>query len=157
MFNVLKTKNCINNLLKTLYHLFSQQLHQIFADDKDSFLRVSVEGGGCSGFKYTFDVDSVLSEDDRLVIHASILLPPPPLFLGIHHFHILITWHCLFPAMNSWHVNSSLLSSGDSSLTMNMSHLIVIFVCSITVYLDESCRIWQVKIQNNDKLMLMTK
>lgn len=47
---------------------FFQQLHKIFADDKEGFLRVSVEGGGCSGFKYTFDVDSQINEDDRLLL-----------------------------------------------------------------------------------------
>ena len=44
-----------------------QQLHKIFADDKESFLRVSVEGGGCSGFMYTFDVDTDISDEDRFV------------------------------------------------------------------------------------------
>ncbi|XP_068730072.1 iron-sulfur cluster insertion protein ErpA-like [Montipora capricornis] len=44
-----------------------KQLQHIFASDKDSFLRVAVEGGGCSGFKYTFDVDSEIKEDDRVI------------------------------------------------------------------------------------------
>lgn len=44
-----------------------KQLHKIFAENGDGFLRVSVEGGGCSGFKYTFDVDSDIHDDDRII------------------------------------------------------------------------------------------
>lgn len=32
-------------------------------DDK-SFLRVTIEGGGCSGFQYKFDIDDKLESDD---------------------------------------------------------------------------------------------
>lgn len=35
--------------------------------DEGEFLRIEVAGGGCSGFQYKFDVDSVLNEDDIVV------------------------------------------------------------------------------------------
>lgn len=37
-------------------------------NDKDEFLRIEVEGGGCSGFQYKFKIDanSSLSPDDRV-------------------------------------------------------------------------------------------
>ncbi|XP_017848383.2 iron-sulfur cluster assembly 2 homolog, mitochondrial [Drosophila busckii] len=39
-----------------------KRLHEICKDG--SFLRVTVEGGGCSGFQYKFDLDSKLNPDD---------------------------------------------------------------------------------------------
>lgn len=35
--------------------------------DEGEFLRIEVTGGGCSGFQYKFDVDTVISEDDVIV------------------------------------------------------------------------------------------
>ncbi|XP_017091562.2 iron-sulfur cluster assembly 2 homolog, mitochondrial [Drosophila bipectinata] len=40
-----------------------KRLREICTDG--SFLRVTVEGGGCSGFQYKFDLDNKLNEDDR--------------------------------------------------------------------------------------------
>lgn len=43
-----------------------QRLKQLCANS-NTFLRLCVESGGCSGFQYKFDLDAKLAEDDRLV------------------------------------------------------------------------------------------
>ncbi|XP_044746494.1 iron-sulfur cluster assembly 2 homolog, mitochondrial [Coccinella septempunctata] len=48
------TDNCVN------------RLKSIITKGSSDFLRVSVEGGGCSGFQYKFGLDSELSDDDRI-------------------------------------------------------------------------------------------
>jgi len=40
-----------------------KQLQEISTED-NSFLRVVVEGGGCSGFQHKFELDSDINEDD---------------------------------------------------------------------------------------------
>lgn len=44
----------------------TNKLKSVIKNSADgSFLRVIVEGGGCSGFQYKFDVDTTLNQDDR--------------------------------------------------------------------------------------------
>jgi iron-sulfur cluster assembly accessory protein len=43
-----------------------------------AMLRVSVEGGGCSGFQYKFDIDSAKADDDIVIARdgATVLIDP---------------------------------------------------------------------------------
>jgi len=52
----------------TMSQSAAQRINEITADEPaNKLLRVSVEGGGCSGFSYKFDVVAK-AEDDDLVI-----------------------------------------------------------------------------------------
>ena len=46
-----KAKSEIQNLLKN--------------ESSKSFFRITIEGGGCSGFKYKFSVDGNINDDDQ--------------------------------------------------------------------------------------------
>ena len=46
-----KAKLEIQNLLKN--------------ESSKNFFRITIEGGGCSGFKYKFSIDSIINEDDQ--------------------------------------------------------------------------------------------
>jgi len=44
-------------------------------DDRDALnLRVYVEGGGCSGFRYGFQLDDAVNEDDFSVVQSEITM-----------------------------------------------------------------------------------
>jgi iron-sulfur cluster assembly accessory protein len=36
-------------------------------EDNGAMLRISVEGGGCSGFQYKFDIDRAKTDDDLVI------------------------------------------------------------------------------------------
>ena len=40
------------------------QINRIAVGKDKKFFRITVQGGGCSGFKYNFDFDSKLQKDD---------------------------------------------------------------------------------------------
>ncbi|KAL7644645.1 UNVERIFIED_CONTAM: hypothetical protein RMT77_004186 [Armadillidium vulgare] len=43
-----------------------ERLKTVIDSDKNKFLRLSIEGGGCSGFNYRFELDSTINDDDRI-------------------------------------------------------------------------------------------
>jgi iron-sulfur cluster insertion protein len=42
----------------------AKRLNAILKGEKGAALRISVKGGGCSGFSYAFDVDKTRADDD---------------------------------------------------------------------------------------------
>jgi hypothetical protein len=51
--DIILTANCV------------KQIKKVAEREPGSFLRVLVDSGGCSGFQYKFDLDTVINEDDR--------------------------------------------------------------------------------------------
>jgi iron-sulfur cluster assembly accessory protein len=45
----------------------AQRLRKILGAEDGAALRVSVKGGGCSGFQYAFDIDKARAEDDLVI------------------------------------------------------------------------------------------
>lgn len=45
----------------------AKRLSELVGGSGSSFLRVSVEGGGCSGFQYKFLIDDQIGPEDRWV------------------------------------------------------------------------------------------
>jgi iron-sulfur cluster assembly accessory protein len=46
----------------------ARRIHKVLSHEPEgSFLRVSVNGGGCSGFQYAFSIDQSLADDDLIV------------------------------------------------------------------------------------------
>jgi NADH dehydrogenase FAD-containing subunit len=45
-----------------------QRLKELHKKSPEKTLRISVEGGGCSGFQYLFNLDTTANEDDWFVL-----------------------------------------------------------------------------------------
>jgi iron-sulfur cluster assembly accessory protein len=52
----------------TLTERAARRINEIMAGEPDgSMLRISVNGGGCSGFQYAFDVDAARQDEDLVI------------------------------------------------------------------------------------------
>ena len=56
----------------------ARRLTKILGAEQGAALRISVKGGGCSGFQYAFDVEKGRAEDDLIIERdgATILVDP---------------------------------------------------------------------------------
>ena len=56
----------------------ARRLNKVLATEAGAALRISVKGGGCSGFQYAFDVESSRADDDLVVTRdgASVVVDP---------------------------------------------------------------------------------
>ena len=52
--------------------LAKDQINQITQDQEKKYFRITVKGGGCSGFKYNFGFDKKPNEDDIIFDNAII-------------------------------------------------------------------------------------
>ena len=49
-----------------------EQINKITINEEKKYFRITVQGGGCSGFKYNFDFDSKSNSDDVIFNKAII-------------------------------------------------------------------------------------
>jgi iron-sulfur cluster insertion protein len=56
----------------------ARRLNAILKGEEGAALRISVKGGGCSGFQYSFDVEKSRADDDIVVTRdgATVLVDP---------------------------------------------------------------------------------
>ena len=56
----------------------ARRLNAILKGEDGAALRVSVKGGGCSGFQYSFDIDTTRAHDDLVVTRdgVTVLIDP---------------------------------------------------------------------------------
>jgi iron-sulfur cluster insertion protein len=56
----------------------ARRLQKVLAGEAGAVLRVSVKGGGCSGFQYAFDIEQGSADDDLVVTRdgASVVVDP---------------------------------------------------------------------------------
>ena len=61
----------------------ARQLNNVLNGEPGAALRISVKGGGCSGFQYAFDVDRARADDDFVAIRDGATVVVDPLSLEL--------------------------------------------------------------------------
>ncbi len=59
----------------------ARQLTEVLATDPGAALRISVKGGGCSGFQYAFDVEKGRADDDFIATRDGVTVLVDPVSL----------------------------------------------------------------------------
>jgi iron-sulfur cluster insertion protein len=59
----------------------ARRLNKVLGDDPSAALRISVKGGGCSGFQYAFDIEKTRAEDDLVVTRDGAMVIVDPVSL----------------------------------------------------------------------------
>jgi iron-sulfur cluster insertion protein len=56
----------------------AKRLNVILKGEEGAALRISVKGGGCSGFQYTYDIDRTRADDDFVAVRegATVVIDP---------------------------------------------------------------------------------
>ena len=56
----------------------ARRLNAILSREDGSALRISVKGGGCSGFQYAYDIDTTRADDDFIATRdgATVVIDP---------------------------------------------------------------------------------
>ena len=63
-----QTETLVSTANLALTERAAKRINEIMAKEPDgAMLRISVNGGGCSGFQYAFDVDAARQADDLLI------------------------------------------------------------------------------------------
>jgi iron-sulfur cluster assembly accessory protein len=63
-----KKRDCTMTAAITVSERAARRIGEILkSEGEGAMLRISVEGGGCSGFQYKFDVDHAKAEDDLVI------------------------------------------------------------------------------------------
>ncbi len=59
----------------------ARQLNKVLGEDPGAALRISIEGGGCSGFSYKFGVEKTRAEDDFVAERDGVCVVVDPISL----------------------------------------------------------------------------